>query len=416
MSSAARRTFIATFLGWTLDAFDFLLLTFVITRIATTFDRTVADVTLAITLTLACRPIGALLFGWLADRYGRRTPLMIDIALFSLIELLTAFSPNFTVFLVLRALFGVAMGGEWGLGAALTMEVLPPNRRGFFSGLLQSGYMTGYLLATGAYYAVFTFTPWGWRGLFVIGALPALLIFFIRSSVPESPAWLEGRAERISAPPTFLLRSLAAHWPLFLYAIAFMATLNAMSHGTQDLYATFLQKQHGFSTATTSLLSSLAAIGAIGGSVAFGTLSQRIGRRACVMISAALALCTIPLWALSPTAGLLATGAFVMQFFVQGVWGVIPAHLNEVSPADVRGTFPGFTYQLGNLLAAGIVQIEAVLAKKLPPLAAGAANYGGAMAIVVAFVLAGVVALAAIGYLVRNENRFVRLTAVQEVP
>ncbi|HXO17738.1 MAG TPA: MFS transporter [Candidatus Dormibacteraeota bacterium] len=404
MSPAARRTFIASFLGWTLDAFDFLLLTFVISRIATTFNRGIAEVAFAITLTLVCRPIGALLFGWLADRYGRRTPLMIDIGFYSLIELLTAFSPNFTVFLVLRALYGVAMGGEWGLGAALTMEMLPPNRRGFFSGLLQSGYMTGYLLAALVYYVVFTFTHWDWRGLFVIGALPALLILFIRSGVPESPAWLAGRAERIAVPATFLLKSLARHWPLFVYAIAFMAALNAMSHGTQDLYATFLQKQHGFSPGTTSLLSIIAALGAIGGSIVFGTLSQRWGRRTSVMLCAVLALCAIPVWAFSPGIALLALGAFVMQFFVQGVWGVIPAHLNELSPADVRGTFPGFTYQLGNLIAAGVVQLEASIAQKMP-LPGGVLNYGGAMALVAALVLGSVFVLAGLGYLIRRENR-----------
>jgi MFS transporter, SHS family, lactate transporter len=410
VSPAAWRTFVASFLGWTLDAFDFLLLTFVITRIATTFDRGIAEVALAITLTLACRPIGALLFGWLGDRFGRRTPLMIDIAFYSIVELLTAFSPNFTVFLVLRALYGVAMGGEWGLGSALTMEVLPPERRGLFSGLLQSGYMVGYLLAALAYYLVFTFTHWDWRALFVIGALPALLILYIRTSVPESPAWLAGRAQRISVSTNFLLKSFVAHWPLFIYAIAFMAALNALSHGTQDLYATFLQKQHGFSPGATSLIAILAAVGAIAGSIVFGTFSQRFGRRLMVMLCAVLAFCTLPLWAFSPSAAPLATGAFIMQFFVQGVWGVIPAHLNELSPGDVRGTFPGFTYQLGNLLAAGIVQIEATFAQRLPLLPNGVVNYGGAMAIVAAIVIASVFSLAALGYLVRRESRFVALT------
>lgn len=289
MSPSAWRTFIASFLGWTLDAFDFLILTFVISRIATTFNRSIAEVAFAITLTLACRPIGALLFGWLGDRYGRRIPLMIDVAFYSIVALLTAFAPNFTVFLVLRALFGVAMGGEWGLGAALTMEMLPPERRGLFSGLLQSGYMVGYLLAALAFFAVFTFTHWDWRGLFAIGALPALLILYIRTSVPESPAWLAGRAQRISAPGNFLLKSFVAHWPLFIYAIVFMAALNALSHGTQDLYATFLQKQHGFSTGTTSLISIVAAVGAIAGSIIFGTFSQRFGRRFSVMLCAVLA-------------------------------------------------------------------------------------------------------------------------------
>ena len=223
-----------------------------ITRIATSFNKEIAEVAFALTLTLACRPIGALLFGWLADRYGRRTPLMVDIAFYSVVELLTAFSPNFTIFLALRALYGVAMGGEWGLGAAMAMESLPPKRRGFFSGFLQEGYMVGYLLAALAYFLVFNFTHWDWRGLFVIGVLPAGLIFFIRSSVPESPVWLAGRAQRIAPSGTLLLQSLRAHWPLFLYAVAFLAAMNGMSHGTQDLYATFLEKGRGFSHATVT--------------------------------------------------------------------------------------------------------------------------------------------------------------------
>ncbi|MFY9666300.1 MAG: MFS transporter [Candidatus Cybelea sp.] len=404
MTAAARRTFIASFLGWMLDAFDFLLLTFVITRIATTFDRTVAEVAAAITLTLACRPIGALLFGWLGDRYGRRTPLMIDIACYSVIQLLTAFSPNFTVFLVLRALYGVAMGGEWGLGAALTMESVPPERRGFIGGALQSGYMWGFLLAAAVYYFVFTFTHWDWRSLFVIGALPALLIFYIRSGVPESPAWLAGCAQRVAIAPNFLLKSLAAHWPLFIYAIAFMAALNGMSHGTQDLYATFLQKQHGFSPGTTSLLAIVGAIGAILGSMLFGAFSQRIGRRVVVMLCSAIGVLAIPLWIFSAGIAPLALGVFVIQFAVQGCWGVIPSHLNELSPADLRGTFPGFTYQLGNLIAASIAQMEAVLATKIP-LPGGAPNYAGAMAVVAASVLGLAFVLAAIGYFIRKENR-----------
>jgi SHS family lactate transporter-like MFS transporter len=402
MTSAARKTFIASFLGWTLDAFDFFLLTFVITRVATSFNKEISEVAFALTLTLACRPIGALLFGWLADRYGRRTPLMVDIAFYSVVELLTAFSPNFTVFLVLRALYGVAMGGEWGLGAAMAMESLPPKRRGFFSGFLQEGYMVGYLVAALAYFLVFNYTHWDWRGLFVIGVLPAGLIFFIRSSVPESPVWLAGRAQRIAPPTGLLLQSLRAHWPLFTYAVAFLAAMNGMSHGTQDLYATFLEKGRGFSHAAVTLLSVIAAVGAIGGGILFGTLSQRFGRRAMVMVCAVLAACAIPLWAFSPTITLLAAGAFAMQFAVQGAWGVIPAHLNELSPADVRGTFPGLTYQLGNLIAAGVAQFEASVAKHY--------GYAQAMATVVLSVLVLLFALSALGYLVRPENRHEALT------
>ena len=415
LSGPARKTFVASFLGWTLDAFDFFLLTFVVTRIAGDFRQAIPDVAGAITLTLLCRPLGALLFGWLADRFGRRTPLMVDIAFYSLIELLTAFSPNFTAFLVLRALYGIAMGGEWGLGAAMAMEVVPPQRRGFFSGLLQEGYMVGYLFAGLAYYLVFHFAAvfglerWNWRMLFVVGALPAVVILYIRAYVPESPLWLAGRAQRLTPQPRALVGSIARYWPLVLYAIAFMSAMNFMSHGTQDLYATFLQKQHGFTPEVVFVLSVVAAFGAIAGGVLVGALSQRLGRRACVLICALLGAALVPLWAHSQTVALLALGAFCMQLAVQGAWGVVPAHLNELSPAGARGTFPGFTYQLGNAISAGAAQIEAAFALRFH-LSGGGADYGKAMGIIALTTFAFVFALAALGYLVAREGRHDELT------
>jgi SHS family lactate transporter-like MFS transporter len=406
LGPAARKTFVACFLGWSLDAFDFFLLTFVVSRIATDFNKAIPEVAFAITLTLMCRPLGAVIFGWFADRFGRRTPLMIDVALFSILELATAFSPNFTVFLVLRALYGIAMGGEWGLGAAMAMEVLPPQRRGFFSGLLQEGYMVGYLLAALAYFAVFHFAPQlGWRALFVIGTLPALLIFYIRAHVPESPTFVAELKRRPKEAPHAVITALKAHWPLFVYAVLFMSSLNFLSHGTQDLYATSLQKQRGFNTDITTALSVIAAFGAIAGGIIFGALSQRWGRRACIMIAALFGMCAIPLWAFSPSITLLATGAFVMQFMVQGAWGVIPAHLNELSPSDTRGTFPGFVYQIGNLISAGAAQMEAAFATNHFPMPGGGFDYAKAMAIIAGICFAAVFIFAAIGYLVKAENR-----------
>jgi MFS transporter, SHS family, lactate transporter len=309
---------------------------------------------------------------------------------------------------VLRALFGVAMGGEWGLGAAMSMEALPPSRRGFFSGLLQQGYMVGYLCAACAYFLVshaasaFGLERYDWRILFGVGAFPALLILYIRARVPESAAWL---ARSRATPHATSLESVRAHVPLFAYAVAFMAAMNAMSHGTQDLYATFLQKQHGFSPGLTSALSIVAAIGAICGGIAFGALSQRIGRRATISTCAVMGAAFIPLWAFSHTIAFIATGAFAMQFMVQGAWGVIPAHLNELSPPGARGTFPGVTYQLGNLLSAGTVQLEATLAQHRPALTNGATDFGEAMAIVMAAVFAAVFLLAVLGYAVKPESR-----------
>ncbi|MBV8491144.1 MAG: MFS transporter [Candidatus Eremiobacteraeota bacterium] len=411
LTPAARKTFVASFLGWTLDAFDFFLLTFVVSRVAADFGRGIVDVTGAITLTLACRPLGALIFGWIGDRFGRRTPLMIDVGLFSLIELLTAFSPNFTTFLVLRALYGVAMGGEWGLGAALTMESLPAKRRGLFGGILQEGYAVGYLLAAVAYALVAHFAPqfglghWDWRILFVVGTLPALLIFYIRAQVPESEVWESERRAHVTESALAVFQPLLRYWPLALYTIALMAAFNFMSHGTQDLYPTFLQKQMGYSPALTSALTILGSCGAIAGGITFGAFSQRLGRRGSILICAVLGALVIPMWALSPSIGMLALGVFAMQFMVQGAWGVIPSHLNELSPAGVRGTFPGFTYQLGNLISAGAAQMEAAYAKSHFALPGGLADYGKAMSIIALVVFAAVFVLTAAGYLVHPENR-----------
>jgi MFS transporter, SHS family, lactate transporter len=407
LDRGARRTFAASFLGWSLDAFDYFLLTFVLLRIATDFGHAVTDIALALTLTLACRPVGALLFGWLADRYGRRTPLMIDVACYSLIELLTAFAPNFVAFLVLRALYGIAMGGEWGVGAAIAMEAVPPQRRGLFSGILQQGYMVGYLFAAAAYFVVFKLTALAglqsidWRILFAVGSLPAFLVLYIRAYVPDTQPAVTADRPRASIDA---FREIARHWPLAVYAVAFMTGMNFMSHGTQDLYATFLQRQHGFAAGIVFALSAIGAIGAIAGGIVFGAFSQRIGRRPTIAICAALGIAIVPLWAFSHSVALLACGAFAIQFAVQGAWGVIPAHLNELSPPAARATFPGFTYQLGNAFSAVVPLLIAWLAAEFRP-AGGAPDYAKAMALVAGVTFLAVIALALLGYAVRPEAR-----------
>lgn len=393
LTSIQRRTFLAAFLGWMLDAFDFFLLTFVVSRIAAEFAQPIPSVAFGITVTLMLRPLGALIFGRLADRFGRRGPLMVDIVLYSLLELLTAFAPNFTAFIVLRALFGIAMGGEWGIGAALALETLPVEMRGFFSGILQQGYACGYLLAAVAYALVFPHL--GWRGMFVIGALPALLVVYIRFSVPESPIWLERKAKPLGERAS-LLASFSRQPMLYVGTIAMMAAFNFMSHGSQDLYPTFLQKQRSFGVETVSLLAIVANVGAIVGGMLFGALSQRLGRRRSIVAAACAGTLIIPLWLFSPSVAGLALGGFLLQFFVQGAWGVVPIHLNELSPQDVRGTFPGFTYQLGNLISAGAAQMEAAFAAgfKLP---GGGANYAQALAIIMLIVFLTVAFFTAIG-------------------
>jgi MFS transporter, SHS family, lactate transporter len=372
LTNRQRNTFIACFLGWSLDAFDFFILVFCVNALATQFHSRVSAISEAIFLTLAMRPVGAFLFGMMADRFGRRPTLMLDIIAYSVFELASAFAPSLKVFLVTRALFGIAMGGEWGVGAALTFETLPAEGRGFFSGLLQEGYVVGYLFAALVYGTLFPIV--GWRGMFVVGTLPAFLVIYIRKNVEESPAWIEGRTKPKSEKAVG--RSIATYWGSFLFLVILMFGFNSFSHGTQDLYPTFLEKNHFFSPQQVRTVSVIASLGALLGGIVFGSLSERIGRRRAIVIAALLAIPMIPMWAYSHTVPLLAAGGFLMQFMVQGAWGVIPAHLNELSPAAVRGTFPGLAYQLGNLLASWNAVIQARLVEKryagsFPPVLAG---------------------------------------------
>ncbi|MFZ0211379.1 MAG: MFS transporter [Candidatus Acidiferrales bacterium] len=378
-----RNAVIACFLGWTLDAFDFFVLTFVISSVAKDFHKSIPEITLAITASLATRPVGAFFFGLLADRYGRKLPLMLDVLFYSVVEVLSGFAPSFTVFIVLRLLYGIGMGGEWGVGASLAMESVPAKWRGILSGVLQEGYAFGYLLAAIAYWLVFP--HFGWRAMFFIGGLPALLTLFIRSKVKESAAWT---ATASSHDWGDYFRSILRNWKRFAYLVLLMAMMNFISHGTQDFYPTFLQLQRGYSPRTTALITVLSMIGAIGGGILVGLYSDRRGRRRAMIGAVILAALLIPLWIAAPNFSLILLGAFLMQFMVQGAWGVIPAHINELSPDTLRGFFPGFAYQVGVLLAALSVYIEAAMGKRM--------SYGHAMGIFAVIVLvAGALVIAA---------------------
>src|SRR5271166_432947 len=383
LTPVQRNTFIACFLGWSLDAFDFFILVFCVSALAGQFHEKVSAITEAIFLTLAMRPVGAFLFGLMADRFGRRPTLMVDIIAYSVFELGSAFAPSLKVFIIMRALFGIAMGGEWGVGAALAFETLPAEGRGFFSGLLQEGYVVGYLMAALVYGTLFPVV--GWRGMFVIGALPAFLVIYIRTKVDESPAWEQGRVSRKAE--SRLGKDILTYLGTFAFLVVLMFTFNSFSHGTQDLYPTFLTKDHKFAPQTVGLIAIIANIGALLGGILFGTWSEKIGRRRAIVTAALLSIPIIPLWAYSRTAPMLALGGFLMQFMVQGAWGVIPAHLNELSPPKVRGTFPGFTYQLGNLLSSRNGVVQAKLAEQ---------RYGGAFAPVLASTLLIVAILVAV--------------------
>ncbi len=385
-----RSALLAGYLGWTLDAFDFFLVTLCLTAIGREFHRPDSDIVFTITITLAFRPVGAFIFGLLADRYGRRLPLMLDLIFYSVIEVLSGLAPNYTTFLILRALFGIGMGGEWGVGASLAMEKVPARLRGVLSGFLQQGYATGNLLATIAYFLLFP--KFGWRPLFFVGGLPALLALFVRMRVKESEVWEKTRHESWS----HLGRAILSNWKLFLYLAVFMMTMNFASHGTQDLFPTFLERYWHFDIAHRAWLNGVSMVGAIIGGTLTGWLSDRWGRRNAIVGALFGAIAVIPLWAFAPTLGLLFVGAFLMQFFVQGAWGVIPAHLAELSPDSVRGFLPGFGYQVGVLLASPIGYLES--------LTAGHMSYAYTMAIFAAAVFL----IAAIAARVGPERRAIK--------
>ncbi len=380
-----RSAILAAYLGWTLDAFDFFLLVFLQGAIAASFGTDIKSVSEALFLTLAARPFGAFAFGWLAERHGRRPVLMVVICAFSAFSVLSGFARSLSELLLVRALFGFAMGGEWGIGASLVMETIPPRARGLVSGLLQSGYPSGYFLASLAYYLFFDRV--GWRGMFFIGVVPALVVLLIRSRVEESPVHL-ALAKGPRANP---LAAIAKHWRTALYLVVLMTAFNFFSHGTQDLYPTFLQQQHEFDTHTTALLTAAMNVGAIVGGLSFGTWSERVGRRRAIVVASLLALPVIPLWAFASTPLMLGAGGFLVQVAVQGAWGVVPVHLNELSPPLARGLLPGFAYQLGNLLASRNAPLQAAIAK------AHGGNYGLALALVAGVTALVLAALALLG-------------------
>lgn len=374
---------VAGFSGWLLDAFDFFLVTFCLTAIAHEFHKSDAQIALVITLTLAFRPVGGFIFGLLADRYGRRIPLMINIAVFAVAEIVTGLAPTYTALLVVRALFGIVMGGNWGVGASLAMEGAPVGRRGMLSGLLQEGYAAGNVLAAIAYFVLFNRI--GWRPLFFLGSVPAIcLVLFIHLRVKESAVWRNKHRAALSWADQH--REVLSHWKLFLYLLLFMTMMLFASHGTQDMYPTFLQRQWHMTPSRRAAVTAISGVGAIIGGITFGYFSDKKGRRRAIITAFVLGAAVIPLWAYAPNQFLLILGAFLIQFMVQGAWGVIPAHLAELSPDSVRALLPGFAYQSAGVIASSVVYIEAVYAERT--------NYATAMALtaISVFTLASIMA------------------------
>ncbi|MGA8089646.1 MAG: MFS transporter [Terracidiphilus sp.] len=399
LSSSQRHTFVASFLGWTLDSLDFFLLIFCVKAISADFHAKPSDVFTAVLLTQIFRPVGALVFGMLADRYGRRPVLMFNILSFSVIELACAFAPSLVVLLVLRALFGIAMGGEWGVGAALAFESLPTEGRGGFSGILQEGYAFGSILASAAF--ALLFHSLGWRGLFMVGASPALLVFYVQARVEESPVWLAVERKRRSEPAgdsyAKKLASLKSFLPTFLFLIVLMTAFMSFSHGTQDVYPTFLQVQIGLSPRAVGTIGVIYGFAQILGGFVFGTLSEKWGRKRAIITAALLSLVAIPAWAYGHSAVTLAMGAVAMQFMVQGAWGVVPAYLAELTPAPVRATAPGLAYQLGGLVTSWNANAQSLAAEKW-------GSYRNVLAISVVIVALALALLASLGHEVRGRD------------
>ncbi|NNC13885.1 MFS transporter [Planctomonas sp. JC2975] len=394
LTSDQRNAFAASWLGWMMDAFDYFIIVLVYADIAAEFKVSLEQIAFLTTITLVMRPVGAYLFGLWADRVGRRIPLIVDVCFYSVVGFLCAFAPNFTVLFILRLLYGIGMGGEWGLGAALTMEKVPRERRGFFSGVLQGGYSAGYLLASLAFLLVHSALGLNWRWLFVLSILPALISLIIRSRVKESEVW-ENTRDRMQKSNTSIKAVFFNGKVLrrFIYLVLLMAAFNWMSHGTQDIYPTFLkatdQGGAGLDAAVAGWIAVVYNAGAIIGCIVLGSLSDRWGRKATIILGAALTLPIIPIFAFSHTAGLLCLGSALIQFTTQGAWGAIPAHLNEMSPNAIRGFYPGVTYQLGNVIAAFNLPIQQSLATHI--------GYPWAMAITVAGAAIAVILLTAFG-------------------
>ncbi len=389
LDSRQRSVVLASFLGWTLDAFDWFLLVFVIPEVARDFrvdDKTVAE---SLTLTLAMRPVGAFIFGRLADRFGRRRVLIVDVILFAVLEAASALAPSLAFLFVARALFGIAMGGEWGIGASLAMESIPARARGVVSGLLQEGDAAGYHHGALAYGLFFDAIHW--RGMLALGVLPALLVLFIRGRVPESPAWEGSRGAGAAGGGRGLLVAMRGNWPRFFYVLFLMTAFNMFSHGSQDMYPTFLKRQMHFDTRLVSILTIVLNLGAISGGLFFGAWSEKVGRKKAIVVAALLALPMIPMWAHGHTPLVLGIGVFLLQMCVQGAWGIVPAHLNELSPDDVRGTMPGFAYQGGNLLASKTAFVLSSIA------ASRGGDYAFAMSSVIAVVAVSLAVITALG-------------------
>ncbi|GAA6064042.1 hypothetical protein JCM10212_001468 [Sporobolomyces blumeae] len=400
-------SFTSAFIAWTCDAIDFFGVSLGAGRLSVAFDKPLKTITTAITLTLLFRPLGAIIFGLAGDRYGRKWPLIVDLLCCGVLSLATAFTKTFGAFLAVRSLFGIAMGGIWGLSAAQGLETLPVEARGLFSGILQEGYAVGYLLS-----AVVNLTVVAkhndWRILFFFGAAAAAFAAVLRAVLPESSYFLERRAAEKAAgttvssaqkSKTFLReagRAVKLHWVRCVFSLCLMTGFNFFSHGSQDVYPSLIKESKGLSAHQATLATIIGNCGAIAGGVVAGFVSQYLGRRLTIIVCCLWTIAFIPLWYLPNSFGPLAVGAFCVQVGVQGAWGVVPIYLMEISPVAFRSVFPGVAYQLGNMVSSASAQIETTAGANIKT-AEGRPDYGKVGAILIGVVAAWIIGCCLIG-------------------
>jgi putative sialic acid transporter len=395
--------FFVGFFAWTADAFDFHALSIQTTKLAKWYHTTNTEITTAITLTLLLRSVGAAVFGLLGDRFGRKWPMVANMIILGVLQIATIYSATFQQFLAVRSLFGLFMGGVYGNAVAMALENCPTEARGLMSGIMQQGYSFGYVLAACANLGVGNATE-TWKTVFWVAAGLSIAAGLLRCCFPESKQFIEHKktGQQVTASDFWkeTKSMLAQEWRMVIYCIILMTWFNYYSHTSQDSYTTFMTDQKELAGLGPTRASIWMKTGACVGGTIIGYLSQWIGRRRAIVGAAFISACLIPAWILPTSETSLSVSGFAIQFFVQGAWGVIPIHLNELSPPAYRSSFPGITYQIGNMISSPSAQIVNAIAES-NFVANGSGElvsaYGPTMGIATAIIAVGIMVTAGLG-------------------
>ncbi|KAF3030800.1 hypothetical protein E8E15_011102 [Penicillium rubens] len=396
--------FIVGLAAWTADAFDFHALSIQTVKLADYYGRSKTDISTAITLTLLLRSVGAAFFGLAGDKYGRKWPMVLNMIILGILQIATIYSKTFQQFLAVRSLFGLFMGGVYGNAISMALEHCPVNARGLMSGILQQGYSMGYVFAACANLGVGGGTD-TWKTVFWIAAGISIAVGLVRICFPESQSFIEAKkaGKRTMKAGEFwreTISMLGKEWRMCVYCIILMTWFNYYSHTSQDSYTTFMLTEKELENDGASRASILMKTGACVGGTIIGYLSQFVGRRRAIIVSAVLSGVLIPAWILPEGERSLSATGFFMQFFIQGAWGVIPVHLAELSPPAFRSSFTGLTYQIGNMISSPSSQIiNAVAESTFITSASGhrVEAYGPVMGVATAIIALGIMVTAAVG-------------------